>query len=68
MTNCDTTNIVYSFERNLATIWVGVNRYTVGFFQNFDLLVQRYVSPSFFSLHTISSATNFSSERADDNF
>ena len=52
MTNCDITNSVYSFDRNLATIWVGINWYTFGFFQNFDLLVHPYVSPSCFSVYT----------------
>ena len=35
MTNCDITDSAYSFDRNLATTWVGVNWHTVGFFQNF---------------------------------
>ena len=41
MINCDITDSTYSFDRNLATIWVGVNWYIDGFFLSFDLLVQR---------------------------
>ena len=41
MINCDITDSTYSFDRNLATVWVGVNWYFVGFFLSFDLLVQR---------------------------
>ena len=47
MSNCDITNSIYTFDHNFATIWLGINWYAVGFFQNFNLLVQRYISSSF---------------------
>ena len=68
MSNCDITNSIYAFDHNLATIWVGINWYTVGFFQNFNLLVQRYISSSCFSVYVISLATNFRSERVNGDF